>query len=131
MSISVDRILTQRATHGGARISLEIGSGQGTETIDCNYETAPRLIQAIQQAALAAAVLRKSQPGQRFEIVHPHKAIDARTGRSLDGQTIGIRFSTDGGAPLEVALNRKLAQQMIESLTAELRKPLRAQQRLS
>ena len=131
MGISVDRILAQRATHGGARISLEIRNGQNTETIDCNYETAPRLIQAIQQAALAAAALRKLQPGQRVELVHPHRAVEARTGRTLDGMTIGIRFSTEGGVPLEIAMNRKLAQQVIESITMELQRPLPTQQTLS
>lgn len=131
MSIRVDRILAQKATHDGARISLEIKSRESTETIECNYETAPRLIQAIQQAALAAAAFRKLQPGQRLEIVHPHRAISARTGRTLDGQMIGVRFATDGGVPLEVVMDRKLADQIIISLAAELQKPLQKQQTLS
>jgi hypothetical protein len=131
MAINVDRILTQKAINGGTRICLEVRNGKSTETIECNYETAPRLIQAIQQAAIAAATLRKLQPAQRFQIVHPHRAIDASTGRTLDGRTIGIRFSTDEGIPLEVAMDRKLAEQIIQSLTAELEKPTATRQTLS
>jgi len=131
MSIRVDRILAQKATPDGARISLEIKCGSATETIECNYETAPRLVQAIQQAALAASSLRKLQPGQQREIVHAHRAIEARTGRTLDGRMIGVRFATDGGVPLEVVMDRKLAEQIIKSLAAELQKPLQKQQTLS
>lgn len=105
MSITVDRIIRQKATLGGTRVSLEIESGEQTETIECSYEMAPRLVQAIQQAAIAAEALRKLQPNQTLEIVHAHNAIDVKLGSSLNAQTICLRILTDIGVPLEVSMN--------------------------
>jgi hypothetical protein len=131
MSISVDRILRSKATLGGARISLEIISGGQVETIECSYEMAPRLVQAIQQTAVAAEALRKSVSSSPLEIVHAHKAIDARPGTTLDGQMIVLRFPTENGTPLEVSMSRTLAKTTIERLAAELRKPPQTPQSLS
>jgi hypothetical protein len=84
------------------------------------YQDAPRLVQAIVQAAKIAEQMQNAMPGQGIELVSPYTAADIRTGSSPDGEIVLLAFATTQGVPVEIAMPTNLARETIERLSTEL-----------
>jgi hypothetical protein len=68
------------------------------------YKDAPRLAQALLQAAAIAEQIQKRMPGQGIELVSPYMATEVRTGASVDGKSVGLVFQTTEGVPIQVTI---------------------------
>jgi hypothetical protein len=80
----------------------------------------PLLARAINDVGIVAEKARKALPGESISTVVPHLVLGVRTGTSEGDRYIGMKFQTNMGFPLEVAMTPELALETIERLTKEL-----------
>jgi hypothetical protein len=118
---TIKRVVSSAAIENGHAIQVGLELSDNThETQRCETHNAPTLVQALMQAAAVAKAQRKLQPGKSIEVGIPYRATGLMAAPAIDARTVAVRFLTQVGVRVVVAMPPDLAQIAIEFLTQAL-----------
>jgi hypothetical protein len=98
------------------RFDLRFEDGS-VEAFHCDHACFNKLLTSLKGLGKIAEQKRlQTSPKQKFEVVDPYRAETVRAGSTPDGTQLSIQFGTSDGMPLDVAMPRSMAEQLVDKL---------------